>query len=1545
MLLGRAAHGPRRGGGGGDPATRQVAFRDRITGETVELCSKFGNGLLVRVRTPGTGGRDMQTHVVHRMAYRPAEKVVRRTTAAVEQAHSLSCFTAVSSEAQVYHLPMQRGLKGGSLDDVMVGVYNLCMISGIPHDVPAPKPHAARQRTAGWQYQPRMVNHGDRDDRKPSALLPHPPEELSFDAGGGRATTLWNASDDASLMSPATLDVHSPLSLDESARPRSDISSRDSRAASRNASVARDSQAELPRDVPEGALTPAVPYLPQSPRGRAPLRVNVLSADTVESWNRTPGEERAPPALSPGLPPGRAVSPRSPGPPQAARGGVGSSPASNLRWVWEALQSRESRLGALSVSHSSAVQRVTTLEREVILANDRLVEQNALIERARLTGGLPDAGAGEDGNEWSAVVNSVKSNQGAADEGAESVGKPDAKASILRRPQAKKWAGAGAKKKPVVEVKASVLEGDVSEEKLAHFVRKMHNDEGEGVVQIGLDAMKKTVGAATMKREIKRWMTQQGGTEKAQTGDSNGTKYADGINDARAPDEIDKVDFYPDDYQPPAGVREIVDKISTWQSPIAYLWPEVTFTDMHQTMNLIEKHHSAGQHQNIVVPCYIYSISLFHRSVWVCKYSTKNAKFAWEVMTQQHEHLEKAYAAASAPGAGDADGLHYLTVEPRYFKDITGGAQLAPDGEMRRLPSHSDVYPLQIFRKDKLVFIRYDNAGRGSDISPLCDTILWLPTSPLKLEQDGYIFACKLDDLPPPGLIEYLTSRPTFEKLKWSTQWNVMQAIGDPAIQLIKQCLAAVDQQKVEPLLTDKYTKLQDNLERIHHKVKKKDASYQQGLEAIRLILKFRFPTNQASLYTPQAIAHALDIQKLSYNGKTYFINLCSPPFLVVELKPKMEPVEVQRLKYGFADQIFWHINACLRNSQFKRSCALHVRTSSKKDIDGRYSLLGDVPTYAEGQHDLSSYMDRFQFQRDAQPVRRAHSSTGQKKYWIFTGANGVQVTQAKQDQVGVDVGTWFTGQAQPICFYLDRALDLLRFIDGSKLETGVVAPPEGVKNYRGLSGVVLDRSVYDTNRIVLWGQFSSSSVDRGVASAFAKGSECAAVFTIIGRSCVRIAQWSRFAREHEWLYPPNSIFKITSCLSEEHQQILDKENLQLFSMEEVDEFEAIETHLRGVVPTIKGEDAPAHVMQLFTIIQFLTKRDTENCLNTLLNPTEQAMFTEQGVKLAHNLMKLIKTGVKACFEDPNGKEPAGKEPAAGTVTPPVNPEEVIKQNQRRAQTVVDRNFLQAAELGSEEALDLLLALGAGLESTGTGALTALQRSAINGHHSVVRRLVHIGANQEANGGGFRTIELAALRRDHALTEMLRESCPPLADLVPHKLEEFQPRVKLPPMGVLKTAVEAAKLKWDRTRAKHSEQQAVVVLFDREKNLFWLRFDDESTDLYPASVLTKPEASTQMTIHRRKSVSMQHLLTEAGVGLDRSQEHGPGSRRQSLARPRVGRGSVGGSPSRRPSQPGRRPSRLPAQGSMPNLLTPDGGDDDLAASVGAGMKRTKRKKK
>eukprot|EP00662_Eupelagonemidae_sp_cell21_P034837 gene34837-58782_t len=75
-----------------------------------------------------------------------------------------------------------------------------------------------------------------------------------------------------------------------------------------------------------------------------------------------------------------------------------------------------------------------------------------------------------------------------------------------------------------------------------------------------------------------------------------------------------------------------------------------------------------------------------------------------------------------------------------------------------------------------------------------------------------------------------------------------------------------------------------------------------------------------------------------------------------------------------------------------------------------------------------------------------------------------------------------------------------------------------------------------------------------------------ATVFNITGSGCRDVSPASRFAREREWLYPSNSVFKVLHTLSAQQQEALGKTGLQVIDLNEIPLVKAQQLQIRSLL-------------------------------------------------------------------------------------------------------------------------------------------------------------------------------------------------------------------------------------------------------------------------------------------------------------------------------------------------------------------------------------------
>jgi len=104
----------------------------------------------------------------------------------------------------------------------------------------------------------------------------------------------------------------------------------------------------------------------------------------------------------------------------------------------------------------------------------------------------------------------------------------------------------------------------------------------------------------------------------------------------------------------------------------------------------------------------------------------------------------------------------------------------------------------------------------------------------------------------------------------------------------------------------------------------------------------------------------------------------------------------------------------------------------------------------------------------------------------------------------------------RPFIFHLNAAMALL--------------PPVRAKLFRGIN-VTFEGNLYQKGSTIRWPAYSSASSKRSVAEDFAEGNSKGTLFFIASERAVGISAFSRFGGEGEVLFPPNTLFEVTSTL------------------------------------------------------------------------------------------------------------------------------------------------------------------------------------------------------------------------------------------------------------------------------------------------------------------------------------------------------------------------------------------------------------------------------
>ena len=348
----------------------------------------------------------------------------------------------------------------------------------------------------------------------------------------------------------------------------------------------------------------------------------------------------------------------------------------------------------------------------------------------------------------------------------------------------------------------------------------------------------------------------------------------------------------------------------------------------------------------------------------------------------------------------------------------------------------------------------------------------------------------------------------------------------------------------------------------------------------------------------PLTIAHSLQIQTITWRQESLYACLSGDHFLLAfNNGSSLKTLVMQRTTHLYPDQPYWHLNNGVRKFQSgEQDSYLHLREKGEKikyvarKNPGRgLKMLYECNTGFEKRKmkEIRSMCEKswitalfpekesvYQcirwdcasdcFCSNEDHFKKAHpASSMDRDYldpythkevgWYATKANRTTLLPSVDHHF--QLGTYILHQAKDLLFYIDNAL---RNVPARVSELGIKCRPPCVisplknkgyqKCYRGV-GAQMDQKLYSRGNVVLWSQFSSTSLDQGISQAYAKSSSSASVFIVQGFSCRKISPWSRFAREEEWTYPLNSMFEVLDVLSEESQHILGKEGMHTLTL------------------------------------------------------------------------------------------------------------------------------------------------------------------------------------------------------------------------------------------------------------------------------------------------------------------------------------------------------------------------------------------------------------
>eukprot|EP01061_Rhynchopus_euleeides_P021203 TRINITY_DN3453_c1_g1_i1.p1 TRINITY_DN3453_c1_g1~~TRINITY_DN3453_c1_g1_i1.p1 ORF type:complete len:3069 (+),score=1153.21 TRINITY_DN3453_c1_g1_i1:1073-9208(+) len=563
-------------------------------------------------------------------------------------------------------------------------------------------------------------------------------------------------------------------------------------------------------------------------------------------------------------------------------------------------------------------------------------------------------------------------------------------------------------------------------------------------------------------------------------------------------------------------------------------------------------------------------------------------------------------------------------------------------------------------QKENFYIIRYEN--KPSQLSPLSNSVAWLCEPDKYFSMNKNVFGVR-SSMPAPGVFEYLESRPHEEVLpprdEVEQRWQAHPWENESAEELIKKCYAEPNQSRYNDSLHMRVIELLEGFA--------VNGPLRKTMEA-KL-------NNADGKPTPQDIAHALELQTLRWGKKEYFIALSGCPRIITDTKEPHDLANLYRVYHECQEQPYFLLNETMRNKQIHTGGPFQASVEVScpgKGVSGKY-LAKELHS-----EEADTVRTPLTFVHESVKKNSIRWNTDDEIWDLYTKTD---VTgRVEHESTKMRLGLWMLNLARPLMWYLANSLRTIPRESGP------------VKSYRGLANAVLPRDSYMQGGLVMWGAYSSSSVDQATATWFATQEKSAAVFTLRGRSCILVAPWSRFAREKEYLYPPNTCFQVKTLLTEDQQQLLGREELQLYELDEVDDNEALTIYITQIINSAITGQGMGLVDQLVSVVQFLVNKQLLKALKRVLSPQEPVLTQTYGLDVARRLRDLAE----------------------------------IDEDLEDVCCVLQEALWEAASTGQDESAKCLFELGAGPGDLREGGWNSIDQALIGGHRSTAELLLEL---------------------------------------------------------------------------------------------------------------------------------------------------------------------------------------------------------------------------
>ena len=88
-------------------------------------------------------------------------------------------------------------------------------------------------------------------------------------------------------------------------------------------------------------------------------------------------------------------------------------------------------------------------------------------------------------------------------------------------------------------------------------------------------------------------------------------------------DNVERIRFYEDSYKPPLDVFQARNSLRKWHAAGKKLWPNESIKCLENNCRTMTEHHTYGESMEVVLPLFVYSVTIFRNICWSMWVSTK----------------------------------------------------------------------------------------------------------------------------------------------------------------------------------------------------------------------------------------------------------------------------------------------------------------------------------------------------------------------------------------------------------------------------------------------------------------------------------------------------------------------------------------------------------------------------------------------------------------------------------------------------------------------------------------------------------------------------------------------------------------------------------------------------------------------------------------------------------------------------------------------------------------------------------------------------------